>query len=514
MKVLLIHPPMSLLPSEIPSVVPPLGLAYIGAVLEEAGYKVEIIDAVALNWRSPIKDNGMIHLGQTWNDLSHTIKQSKPDVVGISCLFSSQARNAHKTAELVKEYDAEVPVIMGGAHPSALPQKVLEDPNVDYAIVGEGETAMLEFLDKWSKGKKEALRDIAGLAYKASEEVKLKPRTEFIKDLDALPFPARHLLPMEEYFNAMKSHLVTLMRNRFTSMITSRGCPFNCVFCSIHTIWGHKWRARSPENVILEIEYLVEKFKVREIHFEDDNLTLDRKRIEKICDLIIERNFDIKWATPNGVAIWTLNKNLLKKMKKSGCYKLCFGIESGDTKTLKFIGKPVNLTHARKVIHWANEAGIWTNGFFVIGFPYETLDSINKSFKFAVESDLDFASFFIAAPYPGTTLLEILKKEGMIKNDFNLDNLRVLKAGVNTKFFTSMELNLLQRKLHANFFRKRAFNYLKPKKLLLRLKRIQSKEDLIFITILLRRFFHSQQKISENLHLTQIKKANKHEVFK
>jgi len=504
---------MTLLSNEIPSVVPPLGLAYIGAALEKAGYKVEILDAVALNWRNPIRINGMLHFGQKWTNISKSIEQRKPDVVGISCLFSSQSHNAHKVAELVKTYDNEVPVIMGGAHPSTLPQRVLEDQNVDYVIVGEGEATMLEFLDKWSK--RAPLNGIEGIAYKASKEIKLKPRREFIKNLDSLPFPARHLLPMEEYFDAMKSHLVTLMRKRFTSMITSRGCPFNCIFCSIHTIWGHKWRARSPENVLLEIEYLVKKFGVREVHFEDDNLTLDRKRIGKICDMIIESKLDIRWATPNGVAIWTLNKHLLKKMKKSGCYKLCFGIESGDVNTLKFIGKPVNLIHARKVIRWANEVGIWTDGFFVIGFPYEPLESIYKSLKFAVESDLDFASFFIATPYPGTTLLNILEKEGMISSNFSWSNLRVLKAGVDTRFLTSEELNLLQRKLHVNFFRKRALNYLSPRKLALRLKRIRSREDLLFLFRLLQRYVQTQKKKGSSTVIAQTNNGgNLYEVFK
>jgi magnesium-protoporphyrin IX monomethyl ester (oxidative) cyclase len=492
MKVLLIHPPITLLSKEIPSIVPPLGLAYIGAVLENASYKVEILDTVALNWRNPIQTNGMLQLGQKWKDIHYSIERSKPDVVGISCLFSSQAHNAHKVAELVKAYDFEVPVIMGGAHPSALPQKVLEDQNVDYVIVGEGEETMLDFLDKWSKGA--PLNGIEGFAYRAEKEMKLNPKREFIKNLDSLPIPARHLLPMEEYFTAMKSHLVTLMRRRFTSMITSRGCPFNCVFCSIHTIWGHRWRARSPENVLLEIEHLVKTYKIRELHFEDDNLTLDRKRIEKICDMIIESKLDLKWATPNGVAIWTLNKDLLKKMKKSGCYKLCFGIESGDTKTLKFIGKPVNLVHARKTIQWANEVGIWTDGFFVIGFPYEPSQSIHKTLQFAVESDLDFANFFIATPYPGTSLLDIMKKENMIGNDFSWDNLRVSNAGVDTKFLTSEELNLLQRKLYLNFFKKRALTYLRPRDLALRLKRIRSREDLLFLFGLLKRFARISKK--------------------
>jgi magnesium-protoporphyrin IX monomethyl ester (oxidative) cyclase len=501
---------MTLLPNEKPSVVPPLGLAYIGAVLEKEGYEVEILDAVALNWRNPRQVNGMSHLGQSWHEVETSIERSKPDVVGLSCLFTSQSHNAHKVAELTKAYDTEVPVVMGGAHPSVLPQKVLEDPNVDYVVVGEGEATMLEFLNKWSNGA--SLNDIEGLAYKEGKEVRLKPRKDFIKDLDVLPFPARHLLPMEEYFKAMQSHLVTLMRRRFTSMITSRGCPFNCVFCSIHTIWGYKWRARSPENVLLEIQHLVKTFKVREIHFEDDNLTLDRKRMEKICDMIIESKLDIKWATPNGVAIWTLNKNLLNKMKKSGCYKLCFGIESGDYNTLKFIKKPIDLAHAKKVIQWTNEAGIWTDGFFVIGFPHEPLDSISKTLKFAVESDLDSANFFIASPYPGTTLLGIMEREGMISNGFSWGNLRVAKAGEDTEFFTSDELEYIQRKLRSSFFRRRALNYLCPKKLALRLKRIRSREDLLFLFGLMQRFAQTQKNGFSKDRVKQEMEGNSFEV--
>jgi magnesium-protoporphyrin IX monomethyl ester (oxidative) cyclase len=486
LKVLLIYPPFSLASYERPIVVPPLGLAYIGAVLEEAGHKVEILDTIALNWRSPIKIKGRIHLGQKWEDIGDDIKRSKPDAVGISCPFSCQSHNAHKVAELVKAYDTDVPVIMGGAHPSTLPKKVLQDQNVDYVVIGEGELTMLNLLKTLSKGA--SFNEIDGFAYREKGKTVINPKKKFIEGLDSLPFPARHLLPMNEYFNAEAPHGPELMRKPFTSMITSRGCPFNCVFCSIHTIWGHKWRPRSPDNVLLEIEHLIDVYKIREIHFEDDNLTLDKRRIEKICDLILDRGLDIKWFTPNGVAIWTLDKNLLKKMKKSGCYKLCFGIESGDPKTLKFIGKPVNLTYARKVIQWANESGIWTHGFFVIGFPYESKASIDRTLRFATESDLDFASFFIATLLPGTRLLEIVKKEGLIENDPNWADQDVFSATLNTKFFTAEEINSLQRSLYVSFLRKRILNSLQPRKFALRLRKIRSTEDLLFLSRLLTRF--------------------------
>jgi len=484
--VLLIYPPFSLAPHDRPIVAPPLGLAYIGAVLEEAGYKVRILDTIALNWRTPTKAKRRIHFGQKWEDIHDEIKRSKPDAVGISCLFSCQSHNAHKVAELVKAYDTDVPVIMGGAHPSTLPKRVLQDQNVDYVVIGEGELTILNLLETLSKGA--SFNEIDGFAHREKGKTVINPKKRFIEDIDSLPFPARHLLPMNEYFNAEAPHGPELMRKPFTSMITSRGCPFNCVFCSIHTVWGHKWRPRSPDNVLLEIEHLIDVYKIREIHFEDDNLTLDKRRMEKICDLISDKGLDIKWFTPNGVAIWTLDKNLLEKMKKSGCYKLCFGIESGDPETLKFMGKPIDLTHARKVIQWANELGIWTHGFFVIGFPYESKASIDRTLRFATESDLDFASFFIATPLPGTRLLGIVKKEGLIRNDPNWADLDVFNATLNTKFFTAEEINSLQRNLYVSFLRKRILNGLQPRKFALMFRKVRSTEDLLFLSRLLTRF--------------------------
>lgn len=485
LKVLLIYPPFSLASYERPIVVPPLGLAYIGAVLENSGHKVKILDTVALNWRTPIKIKDRIHLGQKWEHISDEIKRTKPDVVGISCPFSCQSDDAHEVAQLVKAYDPDVPVIMGGAHPSTLPNRVLRDQNVDYVVIGEGELTMLDLLKTLSK--ETPLNDIDGLAYKEEGKFVINQKKRFIEDLDSLPLPARHLLPMKEYFDAEAPHGPELMRKPFTSMITSRGCPFNCVFCSIHTIWGHKWRARSPENVLLEIEHLIDVYKIREIHFEDDNLTLDKRRMEKICDLILDKGLDIKWFTPNGVAIWTLDKNLLEKMKKSGCYKLSFGIESGCPRTLKFIKKPVHLTHARQVIRWANDVGIWTHGFFVIGFPYETEEAIYETLRFAVESDLDFASFFIATPFPGTELLEIVRKEGFLVEDPTWTNQNVSNATLNTKFLTSEEINSLQRELYIRFFERRILSFLEPRKLVSRIKRIRSREDLVLLSRLLAR---------------------------
>lgn len=478
MKILLIQPPMTVFPYEIHSVVPPLGIAYIAAYLEQKGYDLKIIDSVALGWRRPKEGGDMVHIGLTYEEILGRIEKFRPDIIGISNLFSSQSKNARRVAEYAKIYDKDVPVVMGGAHPSSLPVETLKDKNIDMVIIGEGEQAMYEYVRGIYDGK--AYDRIEGIAYRdKSGNVKINPKTTYIADMDSLPFPARHLLPMEEYFSAI-GHGSDIMRRPFTSMITSRGCPGNCVFCSIHCVWGHKWRPRGPENVIEEMEFLVRKYKIREIQFEDDTISLDRRRMLDICRLIKEHNLDLKFTTPNGIAVWTLDKELLKAMKDAGFYKLCFAIESGDKETLKFIRKPVNLEMAKEVIRAANDLGIWTQGFFVFGFPFERIESIMNSLNFAIESDLDFASFFIATPYPDTPLYEIMKNEGLV-GELDWENVRVMNAVSDTKYFNKDELNSLQKTLISKFMKKRMLNYLKPKIFFQRIKRIKSIEDLNFI---------------------------------
>jgi anaerobic magnesium-protoporphyrin IX monomethyl ester cyclase len=483
-KILLIFPTVKLFPFESRIVHLPMGLAYIASYLEREGYKVRILDTVVANWKNPIQIGNMIHFGLAWQDILAEIKRAKPELVGISCLFSSQSEAFHAVAEKVKEYDRNVPVVAGGAHCSTLPNEVLEDKNIDAVVLGEGEQTFLDFIH-YLEGRK-ALNELDGLAYRTEDGVRLIPKSRFISNLDSLPFPARHLLPFEEYSRAGVPYGRGFMRRPFASIITSRGCPFNCCFCSIHSVWGYTWRARSAENVLDEIVFLVEKYGVKELHFEDDNFCLNKKRANKICEGIIDRGIDIKWQTPNGIAVWTLDKTTLEKMKKSGCYQLSFGIESGCKDTLKFIGKPINLNYAKKVIAEANNLGIWTEGFFVFGFPYEDLASIAQSLNFAIESDLDFAVFSIATPYPKTKLYDVMKREGMI-GDVNWDLLRTMSAAADTKYFTRDEISRLQRELFTNFFGSRMRRYLDLRSLLIRLKRIRSIDEVQFLLRLSKR---------------------------
>jgi|Deesub1362B_J571_1020462.scaffolds.fasta_scaffold00095_24 magnesium-protoporphyrin IX monomethyl ester (oxidative) cyclase len=383
---------------------------------------------------------------------------------------------AHKVAKIIKELYPKAHIIFGGAHASAIPEIILKDESIDIVVIGEGEMTFLNIVDNVLMEKD--ISEVKGIVFKKNGKIIKTPPREFIQHLDILPFPARHLLPMHIYLNDPRAHMYAVRSPR-TSIITSRGCPFNCVFCSIHSVWGRKWRARSPKNVADEIEFLVEKYRIRELAILDDNFTLDKKRVMRICNEIITRHIDIKWSTPNGIAFWTLDKEVLTMMKKSGYYRATFGIESGCKETLNFVRKPVNLNYARKVIKFCNDIGLWTHSTFVIGFPNETLDSINQTIEFAKKSGLDFATFYIATPYPGTDLYGIFKKNGLIKNESLYDS--VTKTSHNTRYFKSEELIKLANKAHIEFLKYRILNYFKPNNLVKLSNKLGSVEDLRYM---------------------------------
>jgi magnesium-protoporphyrin IX monomethyl ester (oxidative) cyclase len=329
---------------------------------------------------------------------------------------------------------------------------------------------------------------LKGAWSKVDGKIRKNSKREFIDDLDSLPFPAWHLLPIEKYIQVGQAH-GSQKRKRYASMITSRGCPGRCVFCSIHSVWGYKWRARTPENVVSEIEKLVAEYNMREIHFEDDNLTLSKQRMAKICDLIVERGLDISWATPNGVAVQTLDLDILEKMKKSGCYHLSFGIESGDPYVLKkIIHKPLSLDKVKSVINWSKKLGIWTHGFFVIGFPGESPQSVQRTIDFSKETDIDSANFFIATPYPGTPLHFLASSKGSLNDCFDLAKLRTMDATMDTGYFKAKELPELQKRAYLEFMRYRVRREVLNGYIFLRFFKIRSADDVAFLIRKIRRF--------------------------
>lgn len=438
-KVLLIMPPATISREYTKEIQPPLGLAYIAACLEK-DYTVKIVDAACEGWEHERKENGdYITYGLAFDEIKELIFDFKPEVVGVSCLYSMQYKNAHRVCRIAKEADKSILTIMGGAHPTSLPAETLQDPNVNAVILGEGDFTTREFLNAIRKG--EPLANIDGLAYKDNERIIINPKTKFIQDLDQIPFPSRHLLNMRKYFKINLPHGVSTRYSPNTPVITSRGCPANCIFCSIHCIWGRQYRARSVENIIGELKYLKDEFGVREIQFEDDNLTFDKRRAAELFDRMIEEKLGLAWTTPNGVAMWSLDKGLLLKMKQSGCYRLCLAIESGDQEFLSgTIKKPLNLEKVKELIGWINEYGFETDAFFVVGFPGETKEQLNNTFRFASRLKVDNVTFYLATPYPGTELYNICREQGLLPRNFSFSGLGVKKAMLSTPNFSADEL--------------------------------------------------------------------------
>ena len=280
-KVLLIAPPSTVYSGDptIPSITIPLGLAYLAAYLEKYKLPVEILDCVAEGDKYFNKKEKSTCYGLSDNEIIKKIKIYSPDIVGITCLYTAYAGDAHRVATLVKRINKKILVVFGGAHATIFPKLTLQDKNIDIVVMGEGEQTFLDIV-KAVKTKKK-LEKIYGIVYKKKNKIITNRQRDFIDNLDEIPFPSRHLLPMKKYLDSPDYSYT--MRPPAAPMITSRGCPGSCIYCSIHSIWGHSWRGRSPKNVVDEMEMLKKDYGVGEIDFFDDSMGANKKRLETIC---------------------------------------------------------------------------------------------------------------------------------------------------------------------------------------------------------------------------------------
>lgn len=416
----------------------PLGLLYLASSIKN-DYEVKILDAVAEGYENEHTASGdLIVYGLSFLDIRTEIEKFNPDVVGISMQSTAFFLNGLAIAKLAKYVRKDVIVIVGGAYPSSNPEETIEHRNIDYAILGEGEQSLKQLLRVLNdEGDASA---IDGIAYRTqSGSAVIKPRQQFIEDLDSLPFPDLRMVKRDKYFAIHDAHFET-QTNRATHMITSRGCPNDCNFCTIHDVWGYKFRPRSARNVIDEVERLVGDFGIQEIHFEDDNLAYDHTRAVELFRML--RPFNLQWALPNGISIRTLSNDLLKQMRECGCFSMAMPFESGSPVTLqRIIKKQVDLDYGRAMCATANKLGIETYGFFVVGFPGETLNDIKATLDFSTSLDLTGIYIFYATPFPGTKLLQQIKELGYLPENFDAHRLTIAKPTFGTDSFTAQELH-------------------------------------------------------------------------
>jgi magnesium-protoporphyrin IX monomethyl ester (oxidative) cyclase len=416
----------------------PLGVAYIAAVVR-GEVQVEIMDGVAESDYERDLGDGFSWMGASLPEIRARIEKFQPDLVGIGCIFSSVFPVIREICREIKKINPAILTVVGGTYPTFMTEHCLSEPGLDFIVLGEGETAMLELVRHLRDGRE--LSEIDGLAFKEQGRVKVNPKTKWITDLDSIPFPARDLLPMSLYSKVGVPHSLSMTSRRHAPMITSRGCSAHCIYCSSARFWGNHYRFRSPGNVLAEIESLVRDWGIEEIQFEDDNMTADRKRAKEIFRGIIERGLKIKFNFPNGLAMWTLDEEMVDLMAKAGCYEMTLAYESGCPEVLKRIVKnPLNLEKAAVITKHIKAQGIRTDSFYIIGFPGETREQIQQTFRFAREMGTDIAYFFVANPLPGSELYAIAKQENMLAPDFNFENLSFSHSAYNESVWPKGEL--------------------------------------------------------------------------
>ncbi len=418
-KVLLLNPPNTMPSDSARRLTTPLGLLYIGAMLEKNGYDVKIIDSPCEGYNNLKTEGKYVTYGLSDSEIIKKVNDFKPDLVGVTSMFSAHQNNALHVCELVKQIDKKIPVVLGGVHPSLSPKESLQSNSVDYVIIGEGEYRILNLISSLNAGKTEF--DFDGIAYKRNGETIVKPMATRVENLDDLPLPARHLIDMERYIEIGVPFAPFPKKSRVEQIMTSRGCPGKCVFCSSVNLWGRKFRMRSVENVMREIDELVNKYKIQEIQFSDDNLTVGKKRCMEIFKKM--EDYNLVWCTPNGVMINTLDKEMIEAMAKSGCYQLSFAIESGSQRVLKeIIGKIVpEKEKLKELVNICHENNISVHGMLIIGFPGEKREEMQETLEYPFEIGIDSASYFLANPLPGSRLYEICREKGYLKKDRKID---------------------------------------------------------------------------------------------
>lgn len=392
MKVLFVNPPQTASKYKFMGVIaPPLGIAYIAGVLQENHIDVEILDASAED--------------MDFKDVEKELLKRKPDLVALTALTPTIGR-ALETAQVVKETLPDSIVVMGGYHPTFNFIETLEDENVDIVIRGEGEYIMLNLVQALEN--QSSLHDVKGIVFedKNSKEIVVNPEAPLIQDLDELPFPALNLLPMKKYrLLDMDTHM--------TTMITTRGCPMQCSFCSSAAMHGKKIRERSVENIVDEIEYLKTNYDIDTIAFMDDTFTLKKRKVMAICDEILKRNIEIMWGCTSRVD--TLDEKLLKKMKEAGCITIFIGVESADQQQLDNMCKNTTIAKIENAFKIAHKLKIRTIASVALGMPGDTKEIMNKTVKFVHKLKPNYAIYSLATPYPGTKFYKEAFEKNLIK---------------------------------------------------------------------------------------------------
>jgi radical SAM superfamily enzyme YgiQ (UPF0313 family) len=426
MKILLIQPPIrDFYQTSIRT--QPIGLAYLAASLKNNGHEVEILDCQTetkksipipaelsylkdfypFNDRSPFKlYSGYYHFGMGWEEIGQRIRDSKADVFGISSSFTPYHGEALEIARIIKERDRRKIVVMGGAHVSCDPEGVLRSPCVDYVILGEGEVRFPLLLGQIGKGKTEDIEKIDGIGFWNDGSTRITPLQNFIQDLDSLPCPARELLDLDRY---------RMRKKRSTMIITSRGCPHGCAYCSGHLVMGTSFRTRTPEAILREMMECQKQYGIEVFDIEDDNFTFDQRRAKRLMNLIIEAFGEgkIELSAMNGISFASLDGELLKLMKRAGFHTINLSYVSTNPSTKERMGRPKTATEFDKILEKAEQTGLHVIAYAILGMPGQTIEEMVDTLIYLMGKKVLIGPS-IYYPTAGTPLFERYNKEGIL----------------------------------------------------------------------------------------------------
>jgi len=455
LRILFINPPYSYIAGIKDSAghATPLNLCYLASYLREnIDCKISIMDC---------------EVGEmSFKDIKNRIAEYNPDIVGITSptpVFGYIL----KIAKIVKKINKNCYVVLGGPHPTALPEKSISDENIDFLVLKEGEITLKELTEFIIAGKTN-FEDIDGLVFKKEGKMIINKPREYIKDLDSLPLPARDLLDIKKYHSAPTKRLSKYLS---TSILTGRGCPYDCIHCISNCLWNRKYRFRSVKNIVDEIEYCIKEFGIREFNFYDDTFTVIEDHVIEVCDEIISRGLEISWVCMGRVN--TTTSRMVRKMRQAGCRKISFGLESGSQEILDKMRKNSTIEMARKAVKIINEEGINVHASFMLGNIGETRETVKETVEFAKSLDLDNATFFITTPYPGTDLYKIALEKEYINSRTKYEDFAPItdaKPVIVQENIPAEELIELRKKAFKQF-------YLRPKYIIRKLRQINSFES-------------------------------------
>lgn len=416
MHVTLISPPQVFTKSQVTAgVVPPLGILYLAGYLHRFNIATKIIDSVGEKYHQYSDYNGITLRGSTFQEILDEIPKHT-DLIGISSLYSPAYIVAKELIRLTKKRFPSKKIVLGGAHPTVLPEFTLNDSDADIIVIGEGEVALLDLcrhLDDY--------RDVKGIAYKKDGRGCFNHPQGLIENLDDLPFPDRGLIKLENYFKAAEPHGCSGLR-RWTTILSSRGCPYACTFCTTPSIWRRKWRTRSVENVIQEMVELNEKYGITDFHLEDENLGLDKRWLYQFCDSLIRKRLKFSWQPSNGLRVETLlAPGLMKKMKDSGCSLVVFTLESASSRVRNdIIKKGLDISNVKEAVSLARKVGIKSTCYFMLGLPDERPQEAKATVNYAgylARKGLDECVIGLFSMLPGCELFNDFYKQGKIELD-------------------------------------------------------------------------------------------------